>query len=84
MCDVLPELKKGDVLIRESPKGDVRAFTVIKVGRGNEFDEPVYYLQGMYGVKLKQPYNGEELASLGYRLKEEAVTSQNAGAGGAP
>lgn len=71
MCAVLPELKKGDVLIRESPTGDVRAFTVIKVGQGKEFDEPVYYLQGLYGVKLKKPYTCEELAGLGYHLKEE-------------
>ena len=71
MCDVLPELKKDDVLIRKTPNGDVRTFTVIKVGQGKEFDEPVYYLQGLYGVKLKKSYTGEELAGLGYCLKED-------------
>ena len=66
--DILPELKKGDVLFK--PDSASNDFTVVKVGRGKEFDEPVYFLSGMYGVKLKRPYTGEILAGMGYRLKE--------------
>ena len=68
MEDVLPELEKGDVLFK--PDGGPDEFTVIKVGKGKEFDAPVYYLSGMYGVKLKRAYAGEELSALGYRLKK--------------
>ena len=41
-----------------------------RVVKGEEFDEPVYYLQGMYGVKLKQAYAGEELAAFGFKVEE--------------
>jgi len=51
-------------------------------GRGREFDEPVYYLQGLYGIKLKQSYTGEQLASAGYRLKQATGVSQAADTGG--
>jgi len=68
---VLPELKKGDVLFKTGPDGRQTEFTVIKVGKGTEFDEPVYFLSGMYGVKLRKAYTGEELSTLGYGLKEK-------------
>ena len=72
MNDGLPELKKGDVLVKVDDKGHAHTLTVIRVGKGKEFDEPVYYLRGMYGVKTKRPFALEELASAGYRLKDDA------------
>lgn len=66
---VLPELKKGDVLFKIGSDGKQTEFTVAKVGNGKEFDEPVYYLVGMYGVKLTKAYAGEELSMMGYGLK---------------
>ena len=69
MESVLPELKKGDVLFKTGPDGTITEFTVIKVGKGAEFDEPVYFLSGMYGVKLTKAYTGEELSTMGYGLK---------------
>jgi len=83
MNDILPELKKGDVLAKADGKDHVRTFIVIKVGKGREFDEPVYYLQGMYGAKLKKAYTGEDLAGIGYRLKEDVSLGQASNAGGA-
>jgi len=69
MNSVLPELKKGDRLVRVAADGEVTVFTVCKVDRGKEFDEPVYFLTGKYGVKLRNAYTGEELAGMGYELK---------------
>lgn len=68
---VLPELKKGDILVKTNADGTEHVVTVIKVGKGQEFDEPVYYLQGLYGAKLKHAYAGEELAELGYEIKQK-------------
>ena len=73
MESVLPELRKDDVLFKPCPDGTVTEFTVVKVGKGTEFDEPVYFLSGMYGVKLRKAYTGEELSNLGYRLKEKGT-----------
>ena len=83
MCDALPELKKGDVLIHKMRNGEVSTLTVIKVGKGAEFDEPVYYLRGMYGVKIRQPYTGEALAALEYRLRNQTVVVNMTTDGGA-
>ena len=66
---VLPELKPGDVLIKHDIKHGIHVLTVRKVGQGKEFDEPVYFLTGKYGVRLRNAYTGEELAALGYSLK---------------
>ena len=71
MSGVLPELKKGNVLVKTGRDGQITRVTVIRVGDGREFDEPVYYLQGMYGVKLKQPYSGDELSNQGFALQAE-------------
>ena len=70
MNNVLPEHRKGDVIIRLRNNSISNILTVRKVGQGEEFDEPVYYLAGKYGTKLKKSYTGEELASLGYTLLE--------------
>ena len=67
---VLPELRKGDVLVKTSADGTEHVLIVIRVGKGQEFDEPIYYLRGLYGVKLKLGYNGEELAEMGYEIRE--------------
>lgn len=72
MSNVLPELKKGDVLVTIRSNGEPAKVTVRKVGRGKEFDEPVYFLIGGYGGKLKKPYTGEELASMGFRVLKRA------------
>ncbi|MEK9137384.1 MAG: hypothetical protein AAB393_09695 [Bacteroidota bacterium] len=82
MNDALPELRKGDVLVKTDGDGEVSTLTVIKVGQGKEFYEPVYYLQGLYGVKIRQPYTGEALAALGYRLKNQAVVVNTTTNGG--
>lgn len=66
---VLPELKPGDVLIKHDIKYGIHVLTVRKVGQGKEFDEPVYFLTGKYGVRLRNAYTGEELANMGYSLK---------------
>lgn len=66
MENVLPELKKGDQLVRVGKDRQVSVFTISKVGRGIDFDEPVYRLTGKYGVTLKNTYTGEELARMGY------------------
>jgi hypothetical protein len=60
--------EKGDMLVRVSKLGEKTTVTVRKVGHGIEFDEPVYYLEGRFGVRLKQAYAGEELAEAGYIL----------------
>ena len=70
MDNVLPELRKSDVLVR-SHNGASETLTVRQVGKGNEFDEPVYYLTGRYGVRLKTAYTIELLAGMGFRLKNE-------------
>ena len=44
--------------------------TVWAIRKGREFDEPVYKLQGLYGVKLKGDYTGEDLAAMGYMVVE--------------
>jgi len=69
MEEVLPELKKGDVVFKVNSNGRMTKFTVFRVGKGAHFDEPAYYLQGTSGVKLKNPYTGEELAGMGYQLE---------------
>ena len=84
MNDALPELKKGDVLVCGDSNETIGTFTVFRVGEGREMDEPVYYLQGMYGVHLKRPYTGEELAKMGCRLKKNAGEEVTRGTGGAP
>ena len=73
MSTVMPELKKGDVVVKRGTDGTLTMFRVIRVGKGTEFDEPVYYLSGVYGVKLRNAYTGEELASMGYRLSGQAA-----------
>ena len=73
MSNAMPELKKGDVITKTADDGTITTFTVIRVGTGTEFDEPVYYLQGRYGIKLTNSYTGEELASMGYRLRGQAA-----------
>jgi hypothetical protein len=70
MENVLPELKKGDVLAR-SINGASETLTVRQVGEGKEFDEPVYFLVGKYGVKLKTAYTIEQLAGMGFKLTTE-------------
>ena len=70
MENVLPELKKGDALVR-SLNGAPEEVTVRQVGRGKEFDEPVYLLTGRYGVKLKTAYTIEQLAGMGFKLTNE-------------
>jgi len=72
---ILPELKPGDVLVKHDSKHGIYVLTVRKVGKGKEFDEPVYFLTGQYGVKLKNAYTGEELAGLGYSLKTTCDTN---------
>lgn len=71
MSNVLPELKKGDQVVRVGKGGDETVFAVSRVGRGQHFDEPVYYLRGKYGVTLRNAYAGEELARMGYTLAED-------------
>jgi len=71
MDNVLPELKKGNVLVRRSNGNESDIFTVRQVGTGKEFEEPVYLLTGRYGVKLKTAYTIEELAGMGFTLTNE-------------
>ena len=71
MKSFLPELRKGNVLFKIGPDGKQTEFTVVKVGKGTEFHEPVYFLSGLYGIKLKKAYAGEELSTMGYRIKEK-------------
>ena len=66
----LPELKAGDILVSADTHGQSRRLTVRKVGRGRDFAEPVYFLSGKYGVKLKNGYTGEELSGLGFQVLE--------------
>ena len=67
MTIVLPELKKGDVIKNQKTGHTMRVF---QVNQGALFEEPVYKLQGMYGVKLKETYTREELAGMGYMLQQ--------------
>jgi len=68
MDNVLPELKKGAVLAVVRQNGEMSRLKVRRVDKGREFDEPVYFLTGKYGSKLKNAYTGEDLASQGYKL----------------
>ena len=77
MSDVLPELKKGDQIVRTDNDGHRTIFTVARVARGSEFDEPVYFLTGQYGVKLSNAYTGEQLAGMGYRLRERRFPEED-------
>ena len=69
MSEALPELKKGSVLRTILQDGRKHTVIVRQVGKGRDFEEPVYFLTGSYGAKLKTPYTGEELASMGYKLR---------------
>jgi hypothetical protein len=70
MDNVLPELKKGDVLVR-SLDGATETFAIRRARRGKEFDEPVYFLTGKYGVKLKTAYTVEQHAGMGFNAENE-------------
>ena len=63
MSNVLPELKKCNVIFRPGGNGNSNVLTVRKVGQGKEFDEPVYYLTDKYGAKFEGRHTGEELAT---------------------
>jgi len=73
--NVLPDLKVGNVLTKTGADGRCTTFQVYRVGKGKAFDEPVYFLQGTSGVKMRTPYAGEELAELGYRLQAEGLAT---------
>lgn len=68
LTGVLPELKRGDVL-RNPETGHMAR--VWKVGKGDEYDEPVYYLEYRSGARSKHPTTGEKLGADGYELKEQ-------------
>jgi hypothetical protein len=79
MDNALPELKKSDVLVMVCKDGKRSRVTVRKVGRGKEFDESVYFLRGPYGGKLKTPYTGEDLATMGFTLARQSTPSNQPG-----
>jgi len=64
---VLPELQKGDQLRNVETHHELRVARVVK---GVEYEEPLYVLSGLYGVRLTNKYTGEDLANQGYELVE--------------
>ena len=67
MNAVLPELKKGAKLAHHKTGHQIK---VNAVRKGEDFDEPIYKLEGIYGTRLKNDYTGEDLARMGYMVVE--------------
>jgi len=69
----LPELRRGDRLVNPALPGKV--LVVARRRNGDEYDEPIYRLRGMYGVILRNKYTGEQLAGEGWQLLEGGETT---------